>query len=57
MVGNPAGADSSPQVDARREPDDRRTPPEREGPVSIDRHRKDDGRALILYAHADGERS
>jgi hypothetical protein len=52
MAGNPAEADSSPQVDTRREPDDRRAPLEREGPVSIARHRKDDGRALLLYKWA-----
>jgi hypothetical protein len=50
MAGNPAGADRPPQVDARDgEPDALR---EREGPVMVDRHRMDDGRALILYTRA-----
>ena len=30
-------------------------PPERHGVVAIARHRKDDGRALILYTRAEGE--
>jgi hypothetical protein len=48
MAGNPAGADRPPRGDARNgEPD---AHPEREGPLMVDRHRKDDGRALILYS-------
>jgi hypothetical protein len=54
MAGNPAGADRPPQVGSRDgEPDAHR---EREGPVMVDRHRKDDGRALILYTRVGGER-
>jgi hypothetical protein len=30
-------------------------PPERYGPLQIERYVKDDGRALILYTHAEGE--
>ncbi|HWX74900.1 MAG TPA: hypothetical protein VNZ05_06320 [Solirubrobacteraceae bacterium] len=28
---------------------------ERCGPVTVERQRKDDGRALILYSHGDGD--
>jgi hypothetical protein len=53
MAGNPAGADRPPQADAQDgEPDARR---EREGPVIVDRHRKGDERALILYTRAPSE--
>jgi hypothetical protein len=31
-------------------------PPERSGPLAVERHRKADGRLLILYSRADGER-
>jgi hypothetical protein len=30
---------------------------ERFGPLAVERHVKDDGRALILYAHAERERA
>jgi hypothetical protein len=36
---------------------ERAAPPERLGPLEIARYRKDDGRALILYARAENGRS
>ncbi|HEX8714121.1 MAG TPA: hypothetical protein VF706_01015 [Solirubrobacteraceae bacterium] len=34
-----------------QDPERRVQDPERCGPVTLTRHRKDDGRALILYSH------
>jgi hypothetical protein len=36
---------------------ERREAPERIGPLVVERHVKDDGRALILYAHDRRERA
>ncbi|HEV7586240.1 MAG TPA: hypothetical protein VGO14_10730 [Solirubrobacteraceae bacterium] len=30
-------------------------PPERFGPLAVERHRKDDGRALILYTRVEDQ--
>jgi hypothetical protein len=57
MAGTPAepppkGSGTAPQADAAAS---QAQPVERYGTVAIARHRKGDGRALILYAHADAE--
>jgi len=33
-----------------------RAPQERYGPLTLERHAKDDGRALVLYAHTEDDR-
>jgi hypothetical protein len=40
-------------VDPAGEQSEQRHPPERYGPLAVARHRKDDGRALILYTLED----
>jgi hypothetical protein len=57
MAGTPAGlppngSGTAPQADADAS---QAQPVERYGTVAIARLRKDDGRALILYAHAEDE--
>jgi hypothetical protein len=50
MASNPTGPPRLP-----REPSGEDDRLERYGTVSVARHVKDDGRALILYAHAEDE--
>jgi hypothetical protein len=52
MVGNPVPPPSSGQTPdfERVQADEREPAGERIGPVTIERLRKDDGRALILYS-------
>jgi hypothetical protein len=54
---HPSPTPGAPARDEQIEQPDARTPVERFGPVTIARHRKDDGRALILYARAESDRA
>ena len=44
--GGPDSQSPAEQAEAGR-------PPERFGPLTVERHRKDDGRALILYTRTE----
>lgn len=58
MASNPPGPPPAGGLrEDPSEPDDGRSHSERYGSVTVARHRKDDGRALILYTHDEQEPS
>jgi hypothetical protein len=53
----PAPSTSSAASESAGEDGSEEQAQERFGPLAVERHVKDDGRALILYTHAERERA